>query len=241
MAARLRLLRAKRRAEDVDLAEGEGPCLAVELAALGEIGGLVEVRHREEAGRALARVRREDGCVEGQETVPVEVFATGADDLGAHAHDRLLAIRSEPEMAVIEEKGDAVLLRRDRILGGALDDVEIRHAELVSDRSARVGAHHAGHFERGFLREVIGERERFLRHVGLREDALDRAGPVAYLEEVELAARAAARQPAAPAPGAAPVLPAARDGRRGHPPPPTPWRPPLPPRGPPGHPPPPAG
>src|SRR5438046_4627387 len=110
MAASLRFLRAKRRAEDVDLAEGEGPCLAVELAALGEIGGLVEVRHREEAGRALARVRREDGCVEGQETVAVEVLATGADDLGAYANDRLLAIRSEPEMAVIEEKGDAVLL-----------------------------------------------------------------------------------------------------------------------------------
>src|SRR5947208_6328475 len=204
MAARLRLLRAKRRAEDVDLAEGEGPCLAVELAALGEIGGFVEVRHREEAGRALARVRREDGCVEGQETVAVEVLATGADDLGAYAHDRLLAIRSEPEMAVIEEKGDAVLLRRDRILGGALDDVDIRHAELVSDRSARVGAHHAGHLERGFLRQVVGERERFLRHVGLREDALDRAGPVAYLEEVELAARAAARGPRPPAPRAGP-------------------------------------
>src|SRR5207237_10079598 len=136
----------------------------------------------------------------------------GADGLGAR-----LAVGWERGRAVIEEKGDAVLLRRDRILGGALDDVEIRHAELVSDRSARVGAHHAGHLERGFLREVIGERERFLRHVGLREDALDRAGPVAYLEEVELAARAAAGEPSAPAPPAAPAPRAAPWGGRCHP------------------------
>src|SRR5437870_10184349 len=137
-------------------------------------------------------------------------------------------------MAVIEEKGDAVLLRRDRILGGALDDVDIRHAELVSDRSARVGAHHAGHLERGFLRQVVGERERFLRHVGLREDALDRAGPVAYLEEVELAARAAAGEPAPHAYGAAPVPAHAPDGPRGHPRPPTRSPRALPPPEPPG-------
>src|SRR5216110_3131838 len=98
-------------------------------------------------------------------------------------------------MAVVEQERRSVLLRRDRVVGALVDDLEVAHAELVADRRARVGAHRAGHDQRRLLRQVIGEREHLGRHLGLRHHALDGAGAVAHLEEVQLPARAPSRQP----------------------------------------------
>src|SRR5262249_1796660 len=128
MAARLRLLGAEGRPEDVDLAEGHRARLAVELAALREVRGLVEVADRKERGRTLAGGGSQDGRVEGEEAASVEVLATGADYLRAHAQDGVLPGGAQPEVAVIEQEGRAVLLRRDGVLGGLLDDTEIGHA-----------------------------------------------------------------------------------------------------------------
>src|SRR5947208_2383272 len=100
-------------------------------------------------------------------------------------------------MAVVEQERRPVLLRRDRVVGALVDDLEVAHAELVADRRARVGAHRAGHDQRRLLRQVIGEREHLGRHLGLRHHALDGAGAVAHLEEVQLPARAPSREPAA--------------------------------------------
>src|SRR5207249_1832128 len=100
-------------------------------------------------------------------------------------------------MAVVEQERRSVLLRRDRVVGALVDDLEVAHAELVADRRARVGAHRAGHDQRRLLRQVIGEREHLGRHLGLRYHALDGAGAVAHLEEVQLPARAPSREPAA--------------------------------------------
>src|SRR5438552_3786520 len=98
-------------------------------------------------------------------------------------------------MAVVEQERRPVLLRRDRVVGALVDDLEVAHAELVADRRARVGAHRAGHDQRRLLRQVIGEREHLGRHLGLRHHALDGAGAVAHLQEVQLPARAPSRQP----------------------------------------------
>src|SRR5438445_594633 len=100
-------------------------------------------------------------------------------------------------MAVVEQERRPVLLRRDRVVGALVDDLEVGHAELVAERRARVGAHRAGHDQRRLLRQVIGEREHLGRHLGLRHHALDGAGAVAHLEEVQLPARAPSREPAA--------------------------------------------
>jgi hypothetical protein len=185
--------------------------LDVELARLRQVRGLVEVPDREERRRALARGRRQDRRVEDDEAVRVEVLAAGADHLGAHAEQRVLPVRPDPEVPVIEEERRPVLLRRDRILGALRDDLERRHAELESDRRPRIGAHRPRDDHRRLLRKVVGEREGLRRHVGLRHHALDRAGPVADLQEVDLAARPSSGEPAAQRDRAPVVLPDALD------------------------------
>ena len=115
VAARLRLLGAKRRAEAVGAAERHRVGLVIELAALREVGGfVVEVLHREERRRALARRRREDRRIGEDEAAAVEEVAHGVDDFVADAQDRLLARRADPQVAAVHQVVDAVLLRRDR-------------------------------------------------------------------------------------------------------------------------------
>ncbi len=87
-------------------------------------------------------------------------------------------------------------LRRDWELAARVEHREPAHTELVAARRARVGPHRAGHLERRLLRQMIGEREHLGGDVALRQDALDRAGAVAHLEEVDLAARPPGREPA---------------------------------------------
>src|SRR5262249_1434099 len=57
--------------------------------------------------------------------------------------------------------------------------------------------HLPAHLDRGFLVDVGAGLENRLGHVLLREHALDDAGPVAHLEEVELAARPLSVEPPA--------------------------------------------
>jgi hypothetical protein len=99
-------------------------------------------------------------------------------------------------MPVIEEKVDAVFLGRDRILGRLVDDLQIGDAELVAKGRAVVLRTTPVTIERRFLRQMIGARELILRHVLLEHHALQRAGAVAHLEEVQLAARALVVEPA---------------------------------------------
>src|SRR2546426_306937 len=117
-------------------------------------------------------------------------------------------------MAVVEQERRPVLLRRDRVVRALVDELEVAHAELVADRRARVGAHRAGHDQRRLLRQVIGEREHFGRHLGLRQHALDGAGAVAHLEEVQLPAGAPSRQPPVRRPRPPRVRPDPPDRRR---------------------------
>jgi hypothetical protein len=83
VTAGLRLLRAKRRAEAVDLAEREGGCLDVELAGLGEVGRVAEVVELEEGAGALACGGGEDGRVGADEAVGIKIFLCRAHDGGA--------------------------------------------------------------------------------------------------------------------------------------------------------------
>ena len=111
VAAGLGFFGAEGGAEAVDLAEREGGGFDVELAGLGEVGlVVVEVVHLEELGGAFAGVGREDGRVGADEAVGVEVLGCGAHDGGADAEDGGLARGAEPEVAMLHEEVDAVLL-----------------------------------------------------------------------------------------------------------------------------------
>ena len=101
MAASLRFFRAESWTERIDLAERHRRCFDVELAGLREVSLLFEVVHGEERGSSFAGSGREDGRIGKSESVAVEKIAGGANDFGAHAQDRGLALRAQPKMAVL--------------------------------------------------------------------------------------------------------------------------------------------
>jgi hypothetical protein len=96
---------------------------------------------------------------------------------------------------VVEEKADPVLLRRDRKRIRGVHDLKRGNAEFETEWRTRVGAHLAGDEQRGLLWNVVGESEVLGRHLFLEHHALHRAGAVAHLQEVQLAARAFVVQP----------------------------------------------
>ena len=129
--ARLRLLGAEGRAERVDLSQRRGGRLAVELARLREVGvALVEVFGGEQPVRSpIAAVRigvstRRNRARRRNRGSPARSRC--------ESRDGALPRGAQPEVAVVEEEIDAVLLRLDRIVDRArADDREVRHAHLV--------------------------------------------------------------------------------------------------------------
>ena len=215
VAAGLGFFRAEGGAEAVDLAEGERGALDVELAALGEEGLVAEVVHREERRGAFARGGREDRRIGEDEAVVVEIVAGGLDDLRADAQDGGLARRANPEMAMLHQEIDAVLLGRDGIgllLGHALHHFDVLDIELVAAGGALVGADAAGDDDAGLLGEVLCGLPDFRRDGGLGHDALHGARAIAKDGEEQLAGGAHVVEPAVQDDGLAFMLLQAGDG-----------------------------
>ena len=76
-------------------------------------------------------------------------------DLVPDAEDRALTLATaQPEVPVVEQEIDAVLLRLDRIVDRArAEDLQVRHTHLVATRCARLGAHLAGHGDARLVRQ----------------------------------------------------------------------------------------
>src|SRR2546421_2797912 len=141
MPSRLRALGAEGRAEAVDFAERRRGRLVVELARLRQVRLLVaEVVNLEERRRALARGGRQDRRVAEDEAVAVEEVADGADDGVADEEYGVLSSRAEPEVTVIHQELCAVLLRRDGIALGALQNFGVHNVNLEAARRALVRA-----------------------------------------------------------------------------------------------------
>ena len=100
-------------------------------------------------------------------------------------------------MAVIHQEGDAVLLRRDGVHLGPMYDPQVLHAQLVADGGPGVGTDLAAHDDGRLLGQLPATLEELRGHIALEDDALDDAGAVADLQEVELAAGATVVDPAA--------------------------------------------
>ena len=196
VASRLGLLGAERRAEAVHAAERHRVGFVVQLPALREIRRLVlEVLRREQRRRALAGRGRENRRVGENEAAAVEEIADGVDDLVANPQDGLLPLRADPEMAAVEEKVDAVLLRRNRIVVRRADDLQALDVDLVAARRPLVGACRPRNDDRRFLAQMIRRRKQLVADGSLRHHGLNEAGTVAQDEEMNLPARTPVVQP----------------------------------------------
>jgi len=212
VTARLRLLGTEGRTEAVDLAEREGRGLGVELARLGQEGLLVaEVVELEEGAGALARARGEHRRVDADEPTLVEEGPDRRDDGVTDPHHRPLALGSQPQVAPRQQEVGAVLLGGDRVVVRRVDDAPPTRDDLVAPGRSRVGLHlpledHAR------LLAALGECvEELVGHLPPLHDDLDEAGPVAQLDELQLALARAVVHPPAELDGLTRVLPEAVD------------------------------
>ena len=174
--------------EGVDLSERRGRRFAVELPRLGEVGvPLLEVLRGEEPG-PLADRRREDRRIDAQEAALVEEVVDRLLDFVPDHHDRTLPRRPEPEVPVVEQEVDAVLLRLDRVVARTRpDDGEPGHTDVQHARRARILARFAGDGD-GRLRRQLGEaRPELLADLALHEHGLRGAGAVTQRGESDLA------------------------------------------------------
>src|SRR5260370_28675130 len=163
--AGLRFFGAEGGTEGIDFSEGHGQGFAIELAALREISFLiVDVIDFEERGSAFASCGREHRRIGECVALAVHEFAGGADGFGADAEDGGLARRSNPQMAVVEQKIDAVLLELDGERGAfryLLEDLNFGDADFVAARRPSLGTNISGDDNAGFLRKTLERFECF--------------------------------------------------------------------------------
>ena len=199
VAAGLGFFSAERRPEAVGLAHRGRGGLVVKLSGLREVSLVVEVIHLEQGRSALAGGGRKDGRIHQREAAVIEEVAAGLDDLVAHAQDRPLARGAQPEVAMVHQELDAVLLGRDRVGGfgrDTLQDLELGDVKLEAAGRALVSAHLARDAHGGLLRQVARLLEDFRGDSALHDDALDDPGAVAEERKQQLAALAQVVKPA---------------------------------------------
>ncbi len=198
MPPRLRLLRAKCRAEAVHPSQGHRVGLVVQLPALSQVRRLlVEVRHRKQRGRAFAGGWREDGRVGQDKPAVVKKPPDRGDHFGPDAQDGVLPLGANPQVPTIHQVVDTMFLRRNRVVRREADNLERGRVDLVSAGRTRVGPDPTGENQRRLLGQVVGSQKRGVVDRRFRHDDLDEAAAVAHRQEVDPAARSPAVQPAA--------------------------------------------
>ncbi len=207
VAPRLGPLRPERRAEAVDLAEGHGRGLVVELAALAEVGFLVEVLGFEQGRRALAGARREDGRVHQPEPAAVEEIPDRLDDLGPDLENGVLLRGAEPEMAMLHQERRAVFLEGDGVVLGDLEGFQVLDVELETARRPFLFADPSPDDDRGFLGQGVELPEQRMVFFGAEDRRLDDPRAVPDEEKPHLAARPLVVDPAADLDGLAGMPP----------------------------------
>src|SRR5690349_14335848 len=119
MAPRFRLFGAEGWAKRVNLPQRHGQRFAIKLATLRQVGFLVvNVIDFKERRSAFARRGREHRRVGERVALAVHEFARGADGFSADTQNRRLPRGTNPKMAVVEKKVDAVFFELDRKRGG---------------------------------------------------------------------------------------------------------------------------
>ncbi len=107
----------------------------------------------------------------------------------------VLALGTEPQVPMVQEKARPVLLGRDRKLFRDLIHLEPAYGELVASRRTRVLAHGARQRERALLSERLRLLPGGFGYVRFGDDRLHEAGAVAEDQELKLPARAPVVKP----------------------------------------------
>src|SRR4051794_1036985 len=118
--------------------------------------------------------------------------------LVADHHDGPLPRRAKPEVPVVEQEVDAVLLRLDRIVARTrAHDAETRPADVQHSGRTRVSPRLAGDGDRRFRGQLGEPRPELPTDLALYERRLGSSGPVAKRGEGDLAGRPHVRDPRA--------------------------------------------
>ena len=159
MSACFRLFRAECWAEAIHIPKRHRIRFVIKLSRLREINFFIfEVIHFEQRAGAFAGGRREDGRIHQCEAMRIKVIANPFHHFMTHANGGMLAAAAEPQMAMIHQKIDAVVFRRDRVrmfFGNALNDVRIFHIEFKPAMRTGFCTYCARNRQRTFLREPL--------------------------------------------------------------------------------------
>ena len=98
-------------------------------------------------------------------------------------------------MSPVMQKGRAVVLGRNRIIGGRGYRLERRHRQLEAAGRPVIGSHLAGHQNRALLTQAPGMVKQLLRNIRFKNGTLQRPRSVANLKKDQLATRALAPNP----------------------------------------------
>ena len=195
--AGLGLLSTERGSKAIHPAQGRRGGFTVELPALRQIGLLVEVVRLEEGGRPFTGVRGEDRGIHQDEAPVVEKVPAGTDDFVTNSQDGMLPAGTEPEMPVLHEEPDPVLLRLNGKAFSQMKQLNLRHLELAAPLCPCVRLDGARQDQRGLLTHTCRESELLVPDRRFADHGLDVPGPVPHGEKLNLAAGPASPQPAA--------------------------------------------
>src|ERR1700694_59697 len=118
----------------------------------------------------------------------VEEIANRLLRLVPYPRYRALAWRPEPEVSIVEQEVDSVLLRLDRVVDGTLSkDGELRYSELETARRAGIGTHFALDLDRCLLGKLPKPGPAFRRNRAFYEYSLEQPCAVPQHDEGDLA------------------------------------------------------
>jgi len=95
----------------------------------------------------LAGRRGENRAVDEHEVLLVVIVAEGLLDLGAHPEDGVLPVGAEPEVTVVHQEVDAVLLAADRIVLGEVDQADIGNPQFETAGAPGIFLDHPVQFQ----------------------------------------------------------------------------------------------
>ncbi len=126
MFAGFRFFSAKDRSEVINPTQTHYPGFQIKLARLRKVSfAEIEIRHFEKRSSAFTGIGCQNRGVETDKSVFIQILSNSIVNRVAKAQNRPLFARTEPQVAVIHQKFNAVFLKSNRVIFGNLIDLNI--------------------------------------------------------------------------------------------------------------------